>query len=941
MTFDKRNTNTPTLLLLPTRAKRKRQLYRAFSFLFCMAFVVSCVTFPASSTSPNTEKEEVVYVTLTPDGSVSQIYVVNIFELTEDGQILDYGRYRDLRNLTTSDEIQFQDETVTIDTKAGRLYYEGTLEGGELPWIFSFTYFLDGVEYPADQLAGKSGLLEIHLESRLNPNANHAFFDKFALQVTLTLDADRCKNIQAESATIANSGGNKQITYTLLPGTEANLSLTADVQSFEMSAISIAGVPMDLDLSLDEVDFDEKFTPLTDGIQQLDDGAGELEDGSGALASGMQAFLSGVSDLKYGTAAMADYVPDLVNAGIQLKEGTTQLDNAVSALKDGTVEMVSGAESLSDGMEGLSSGILTFSDGVKDVDDGASQLAEGASEISDGIGALGDNASELTDGIGALEQGAEDLQSGLGTLKENLGDFSDGLQQSSEGLGDLNLGILLLENGVNEFEQGLSSLSEKNDSLIAISNQLYRQTLETANVSNPQFAALGVTASTTSAQLETLLNTRISDYVAEYAATLVTPELQASAYQTAVETRMASLDPTTEEYQYWQLTLLLAGEESYQSAIVGGASPTEAQIAAHQLYETTVASPPYNGDSTALEAAHAQLESLFAEEIASVQANAAQIVQDTVTEQAYAAVVTNGLYQSDPTCSTLIALNYYKGIVAYLNGVSQLSSNTPELSGGIYDLRSGALELQDGVQQLYEGSLSIEDGVGELKDGAGELKNGLSSLREGSEAFENGVLQLEDGSLELHSGMLELKNGTAQLLDGTLSLYDGALDLQDGTLLLRDGMVSLQDGVVELKNGSAQVAEGALALSDGLISFGNGVIELKDGTVSLYDGAITLYDGIVELHDGIITFKDGTFQLRDQTSHLGEKIKEGISDQIDEMLGRDIPISSFVSPKNTNVISVQFVMRTDDITIPMPQEEPEEEEPPLSLWQRVLALFGL
>lgn len=94
------------------------------------------VTAPAfaAAAERSTPKEEVVYVNLNSDGSVDRIYVVNIFELNESGQIIDYGDYTALRNMTTNDEIVFEHETVRIDTRARKLYYEGTLTDDTIPW---------------------------------------------------------------------------------------------------------------------------------------------------------------------------------------------------------------------------------------------------------------------------------------------------------------------------------------------------------------------------------------------------------------------------------------------------------------------------------------------------------------------------------------------------------------------------------------------------------------------------------------------------------------------------------------------------------------------------------------------------------------------------------------------------------------------------------------
>lgn len=45
---------------------------------------------------------------------------------------------------------------MVIENREDTLYYEGILNNNELPWAISIQYFLDGVEYPAEELAGKS-----------------------------------------------------------------------------------------------------------------------------------------------------------------------------------------------------------------------------------------------------------------------------------------------------------------------------------------------------------------------------------------------------------------------------------------------------------------------------------------------------------------------------------------------------------------------------------------------------------------------------------------------------------------------------------------------------------------------------------------------------------------------------------------------------------------
>ena len=76
----------------------------------------------------------------------------------------------------------------------GKFYYQGELESGELPWNISLKYYLNGRLITSEELAGKSGELEIKLDITQNKNINSIFYDNYALQIALTLNGDKCKN---------------------------------------------------------------------------------------------------------------------------------------------------------------------------------------------------------------------------------------------------------------------------------------------------------------------------------------------------------------------------------------------------------------------------------------------------------------------------------------------------------------------------------------------------------------------------------------------------------------------------------------------------------------------------------------------------------------------------------------------------------------------------
>ena len=134
--------------------------------------LVGNVTIPVSASENSSSKEEVIYIMTEANGTVENVNVVNIFE---GGSITDYGDYSSVKMLTTTDDITQTDDKITFTSTADKVYYQGTLEQVEIPWNISIQYFLDGKEYSADEIAGKSGSLEIKLSITQIVNARHRF----------------------------------------------------------------------------------------------------------------------------------------------------------------------------------------------------------------------------------------------------------------------------------------------------------------------------------------------------------------------------------------------------------------------------------------------------------------------------------------------------------------------------------------------------------------------------------------------------------------------------------------------------------------------------------------------------------------------------------------------------------------------------------------------
>ena len=199
--------------------------------------------------SAQVKKQEVVYARLSPSGDIQGLYIVNDFEADEAAQVEDFGRYAEVENLSSLEELPYGEEQVSFSMPKGRFRYQGNPDWIALPWQISLSYLLDGQPAQPEALSGAEGKLEMTLKVALNP-AYKQYAANLALQMTMTLDGDKCLNIQSEKATIAAAGGTYTLAFVVLPGAETAFTITADVQDFSMADLQIAGVRMAMDADM-------------------------------------------------------------------------------------------------------------------------------------------------------------------------------------------------------------------------------------------------------------------------------------------------------------------------------------------------------------------------------------------------------------------------------------------------------------------------------------------------------------------------------------------------------------------------------------------------------------------------------------------------------------------------------------------------------------------
>ena len=482
----------------------KNKNKKIMAALLAGTMIVTSVT-PAMAEAVPSSKEEVVYVNLTSGGSVKEMYAVNIFD---DKNITDYGDYLSVELLNTTDNINQNGDEITFSSSADRVYYKGKMKSTIMPWNISIKYYVDGKEYAPKEAAGKSGKMEIYFKVSKNEAYDGSFYDAYALQASFILDTEIAKNITAADATLANVGNKKQLTYTILPGEGIDTVITADVTDFEMDAVSINGIPLNMNIQVKDEELMNEVDELLGGIEDIDNGADELNSGVNRLSDatrddlqpGVNQLNDGMKDLNDGVLKIQDGLDELNSKSYELTSGSAQVLSALNTInsqlnsqeqKDSISQLVSGSAGIKDGIINLTGKLGELqaevsyekfmdvlagnglSDEISQLELSNTQIASMLessnpvvagtirknNQIIEGLkSGINQYLTTVNTNITALYQGAQSLNTEYAKLDAGIRSLAVSVQQLADGVNQLVSEYGKLDKGVNEYTEGVAKV---------------------------------------------------------------------------------------------------------------------------------------------------------------------------------------------------------------------------------------------------------------------------------------------------------------------------------------------------------------------------------------------------------------------------------------------------------------------------------------------------
>ncbi len=709
-------------------------------------------------------KEESVYVKADPEGNVDKTTVTEWIKNPKNGEFEDESGLKDIKNIKGEEEFtRGNGNDLKWKSEGNDIYYQGTINE-KLPVDVNISYKLNGKTVKAEELAGKDGKVEIHIdyENHTKQNVkvrgeNSEMYTPFTMVTAMMLPTDEYSNVTIDNGKIMSDADKNIVVGLGFPGLAENLKLedadvdipesvtvTADVRNASVGpTITMASAEIMNEFSLNDV---EDFDSLEDSLHELEDASAKLEDGSKDASDGAKKLADGSRDAANGAKELAEGSQEAASGAGELAEGAGSAAAGAEELAVGTKNAADGAKELAEGTRSAVDGVKELADGTKSAADGAKEVEAGSKELAAGVNELNSKSGELINGVNALASGVEGYTNGVSDLAAGAGRLAAGADS-------LNQNAEFLSQSLAAVSQGLQSVVNPDGgtaaSLAAAGNALASadNVLAGANPAPGQYELNSAGVSNAAAQIADLTGGLVDQ-------------------------------GTIEALIY-----------SYVDAIPVGGTDLSAGIAA-AMSEIAAA-------QNSISAAQSEEANAQAVREATLRELAAQLqeVSGGVTQLSQgAADLSAGIGGISAGASRLAGQNE-----ALMGGINQLSAGVPQLSAGVNQLSAGASKLSQGAGALSAGNQQLAAGADALLAGSQELKAGADALSAGNQQLAAGAGALAAGNRQLSAGAGALAAGNRQLSDGASALLNGNQQLAEGAGALADGNQQLADGMSEFK----------------------------------------------------------------------------------------------------------------------------------------------
>ena len=387
------------------------------------------------------EKDESVYVKADAAGRPTEKTVEVVLKKIEGSDpIEDRSNLREIKNTEGNEEYTEAGEGGYLWQNNGEdIHYKGKSDEA-LPVNVRITYYLEGQEVSAEEIAGKTGKVKIRFDYENSTDV------PFMVLSAAMLPADVFSDVDVTNGRVMDLGDQKAVIGFAFPGLMDTLKLvdyepTEKIELPEYVEIEARAEDFALDFTASVVStglFEELEDKDLEDLDKLPEDMEELTDASTEIRDAAQELADGGSEF-------GDYLSQYFDGLSQLSEGTDSLDQGLTLLSQNISKISEGSKSLQEGLSQVDQSLAKV-----DLSSLSSPESREASEAAQAaFVSLGQSGAELKEKLGGIGTELETIRTFTEDVNTYIGQVQV-LQNAVEESPAPDLAAADLENGWTE-----------------------------------------------------------------------------------------------------------------------------------------------------------------------------------------------------------------------------------------------------------------------------------------------------------------------------------------------------------------------------------------------------------------------------------------------------------------------------------------------------------
>ena len=874
----------------------KRQLLRIGSCALSALMMLGSIPAAAIDDGVTATYDEAYYAMTDYYGNLTDGSVVKSYRTNGISTLTDYGDYDEVINLTDGTEPTRTDGKTVFQLDEsnlpGTFYFEGKTAKPfeQLPWTLSVSYTLNGVPTKAEDLAGKTGVVEINLDAVPNETASEYARNNYTLEAMAVFNQDDILSLEAPGAQVQLIGNLRAVLFIGLPGEECHYTIRVGSNDFSFGGMTFLMVPATLS-QLEEItklserkdDLEENYNKLSGSMDSLLDAMAAMTGSLNASANGLDQlnqarniFSSGKNTIYSGTDALRADLSNLADVLEPVESQITALSKTITSSKATLNSMV-------DTVSTLRKDLVDVEDALEDLEDGKGDLQA----VLDSMGSLRRSLKKLQDTLG-------------GTVKDTTAEIDKTIDANQ------NIGSITV-----------AKVKKAHSAYVAADRQSFYQTLlELNGSSSAEAAATAKKLAETQTQLAGLKQQLDST--------------QAKRQQLAAQLEeIKKQDPDLKSEMAQTVQAGIAKCDAAITKLEGGIQQIEAGLEAAGATKL----------ETGFQAKAGMTFQQFCQQVLGQDAATAKQMNDLWLVYASGKVedgdtpasggtLSGELLHKDPASAGETGST---GSDTTGSGSGEAAEDTAESSesvgGAVVDLISGGLD--SAMAEIAKLQKSVTDVMTKLKNPTTQVVNDLSTLCGRIEDLSDMLDSAEDLSAAIRYASSDLRDilSDVEKLRDTLNDYEPTLQESLKT-------------VSSLSNSAVKTIRDTQSLVTDTENL------MKSTGSTLDDGTKQTLEGLAAVLRSTAKTMSTAGQIKDAKSSICDIIEDTWDEytgDVNNLLLMDATADavSLTDSRNPSPESIQVLIRTQEITVPDEADDETETaaETQTTFWGRVAQMF--